>query len=402
MTRFWPLGAGRTVTSPFGPRAGGFHYGVDFGRAGGSANMPVYAIQAGIVIHAGAAQGYGGPDPAGWLVIDSSDSEGGGCLEYGHIVRLPHIKVGSRVKPGEQIAVINPSSATNGGTAPHLHLSDMPREYNPKSKQDPMARLASALEPRTAQTVLANNVTKEPVLGRPDFNEYWVRSPSFQMRNSAKIDLFLIHTQEGNGNADSLARYLANPANQVSYHYTISQDPNDNGVTVCDIVDTDYASYSVLSANNRSINLCFAGSSVNWSREQWLKQSRAIDVAAYLAVQDCKKYKIPIKVLAPPYKSAPPGISDHKYVTEFLRDGTHSDVGKNFPWDVFTAAVNKYAGVSETKPPVAPPAPELALSQAQMIAQIWEQLLGPNGKGWPQLGGKTLVNAVADLAAKLK
>ena len=58
--RFFPLGAGRVVTSPFGPRAGGFHYGVDFGRVGGSANMPVYAIQSGVVIYAGAAQGYGG------------------------------------------------------------------------------------------------------------------------------------------------------------------------------------------------------------------------------------------------------------------------------------------------------------------------------------------------------
>ena len=71
--RYWPLGVGWVVTSPFGPRGRGFHAGVDFGRAGGSANMPVYAVQSGTVIYAGAAQGYGGPDPAGWLVIDSTD-----------------------------------------------------------------------------------------------------------------------------------------------------------------------------------------------------------------------------------------------------------------------------------------------------------------------------------------
>ena len=91
--------------------------------------MPVYAVQAGTVIYAGAAQGYGGPDPAGWLVIDSSDAEGGGCLEYGHIVR--EVARGDHVQAGQRIGHINPSSVTNGGVAPHLHLSDMPRGYAP-------------------------------------------------------------------------------------------------------------------------------------------------------------------------------------------------------------------------------------------------------------------------------
>ena len=93
--RFWPLGEGRQVTSPFGPRSGGFHTGVDFGRAGGSADMPVYASQGGNIIMAGAAQGYGGPDPAGWLVIDHLNADGVGCTEYGHIVR--EVAVGQRV-----------------------------------------------------------------------------------------------------------------------------------------------------------------------------------------------------------------------------------------------------------------------------------------------------------------
>ncbi len=135
---------------------------------------------------------------------------------------------------------------------------------------------------------------------RPDFNEYPVWSPNNQARGATRIDLFLLHTQEGNGNADSLARWLGNPANQVSYHYTVSQDMRDNGVTVCDVVDTDRASWSALSANNRSINLVFAGSTVNWSRDTWLRNSKALDAAAWLAVQDCKKYKIPFTVIPPP------------------------------------------------------------------------------------------------------
>jgi len=142
--RYWPLEQGRIVTSPFGPRAGGFHFGVDFGFPGGSGNRRVFAIDDGTVLHTGAAQGYGGPDPAGWIVVQSDD---GGVWEYGHIVRLPHIKVGTPVRAGDVIARINPDSATNGGTAPHLHLSFMIDGYQPNNKQDPLPVLGGAREP---------------------------------------------------------------------------------------------------------------------------------------------------------------------------------------------------------------------------------------------------------------
>lgn len=142
--RYWPLDGGRIVTSPFGPRAGGFHFGVDFGFPGGSADRPVYAIDDGTVLYSGAAQGYGGPDPAGWLVIEAPDGQ---VWEYGHIVREPHVRTGVRVKAGEVIARINPDSASNGGTAPHLHLSFMIDGYQPNNKQDPLPVLGGAREP---------------------------------------------------------------------------------------------------------------------------------------------------------------------------------------------------------------------------------------------------------------
>ena len=178
-------------------------------------------------------------------------------------------------------------------------------------------------------------------------------------RAGTAVDLWLIHTQEGNGDADSLANFLISTQggpNPVSYHYTVSEDLNDHGVTVVDVVDTDQASWSALNANDRSINLCFAGSRVAWTREQWMQQSKAIEAAAYLCVQDCNKYGISKRVITPPYDDDPPGISDHRYVTEHLGIGSHSDVGDNFPWDVFAAAVTKYAG--QPPPPPAPvPAP---------------------------------------------
>lgn len=181
--RFWPLEAGRIVTSPYGDRAGGFHFGTDFGFPGGSANKPVYAIDDGTVIYSGAAQGYGGPDPAGWIVVKSPD---GMVWEYGHIIREPWIKPKAKVKAGQRIARINPDPATNGGTAPHLHLSLMMNGYQPSAKVDPLPVLRAAQEPAAAKEktvgwtgdptwladVLKAQEPKLKVRELPDWKEY--------------------------------------------------------------------------------------------------------------------------------------------------------------------------------------------------------------------------------------
>ena len=397
VTRYWPLGLGRIITSPFGPREGGFHTGCDFGFPGGSGGRPVYAIQSGTVLHAGSAQGYGG-DPsgrAGWVVIDSDDSQGAGCIEYGHIVRLGTINVGDKVVAGQQIAVINPDSNTNGGVSPHLHVSDMPREYNPSAKQDPLPRLKGALDPGV--TVVPAAPVAAPV-GKPDFNEYPIISPNGESRFGTKIDLWLLHTEEGGpvkGGADRLARWLGDPARQVSYHYCISEDPDDHGVTVVDVRDPATSSWSCLSANSRSVNAVFAGSKASWTRQDWLRWApKAIDVAAYLAARDCKRFGIAMRVIKPPY-GPPGGVSDHRYVTSFLRDGTHTDVGgpmgapwTGFPWDVFEAAFTKYCAQyfkrtpspSKTASHPAEPAPipvyPDSYTDRQLLESIWRRLDG--------------------------
>lgn len=146
--KYFPLKRGHVITSPFGPRWGTFHAGTDFGWEGGSANLPVHAIKGGTVIYAGPASGYGGPDPAGWIVIDHPAEDGGGVSEYGHIIR--EVQVGQRVEAGQRIGRINPDSNTNGGVAPHLHLSVMPYAYNPNNKIDPLPLLQGAAYPGEA------------------------------------------------------------------------------------------------------------------------------------------------------------------------------------------------------------------------------------------------------------
>jgi hypothetical protein len=255
------------------------------------------------------------------------------------------------------------------------------------AKKKATAAVPKKVSPATAR-VRSEAAPRATAVARPAFNEYAVWSPNNQSRAGTKVDLWLIHTQEGDGNADSLAHYLQGNVG-VSYHYTISEDYNDRGVTVCDVVDTDLASWSVLSANNRSINLCFAGSRTSWTRAQWLQQSRAINVAAYLCVKDCVKYGIPTKVMPWGKYGAPGGITDHHYVTQYLGVGTHTDCGPNFPWDYFSQRIQYYADAL-TQPPPPPPDPgPVGPADDQLTLR------------WNMLGGQTLVEAVAEIRDKV-
>lgn len=148
--KYWPLEQGFTITSPYGPRDGGFHAGVDFGWEGGSGGKAVYAVQSGTVIYAGAASGFGGPDPAGWVVVDSSDSQGSGVYIYGHVIR--EVGVGDQVVAGQRIAHINPDQGTNGGVAPHCHLAHCAYAYSDTQRDDPAPYLQGASYPGVSLT----------------------------------------------------------------------------------------------------------------------------------------------------------------------------------------------------------------------------------------------------------
>ncbi|WP_280350358.1 N-acetylmuramoyl-L-alanine amidase [Nocardia abscessus] len=243
----------------------------------------------------------------------------------------------------------------------------------------------------------------------PDFIEIHRLGNSSSGRSRPPVN-FLLHTQEGNGTAESLANYLNNPANGVSYHYTLR-----DGVLVA-VVDTDRASWSVLDANAYTINLCFAGSFAGWSRAEWMERERDIEIAAYVAVQDCRKYNIPIQVIEPPYFHAS-GISDHRYVTDCLGIGTHTDVGDGFPWDVFSRYVAKWSGASPEDEDefmavkfTNDDGHEVDAATAlyfidKHVGLILDQLGGPDTRkgadfpGWEALGGDTVVEAIGKLRA---
>jgi len=337
--RYHPLGKGSIVTSPFGQRPGEFHTGVDFGFPAGSSNRSVYAIQSGTVQFAGAAQGYGGPDPAGWLVIDSDDAEGGGCIEYGHIVR--RCNKGDHVKAGQLIAIINPDKRTNAGVDPHLHVSYMPREYNPATKQDVMPLLKGALDPITSTKPDRNPVVLPPIrqegspvpqLADPFTGAVW--SPSHSKRNLGTPRWIAIHTQEGGRTARGLADFLANPANQVSYH-AVNDDHE-----ILKVVGEDQRPWAAMNANDYAFHICGAGTYAGWSRGKWLETDASdgknedleLTNTAKVVAWWCRKYNIPpVYIGGRGIPWGRDGICGHMDFGDW--GGGHHDPGTNYPFD---------------------------------------------------------------------
>ncbi|WFN91471.1 N-acetylmuramoyl-L-alanine amidase [Gordonia sihwensis] len=185
-------------------------------------------------------------------------------------------------------------------------------------------------------------------MGKPTFRYLELLGPNRQSRNGARVPYFFLHTEEGSSTAENLVR-SGNASGAFSYHY-IADDS-----TLVAMVDTDYGSWSVLDANNRSINFCFAGSRASQSREVWLSKFRnAIRIAAWTFAEDAKKYPyLRAVVQGRPYpKGDVACISDHNFVTRVLGIGTHTDVGPNFPWDVFEADLRAVLAPAPTAPVV--------------------------------------------------
>lgn len=95
------------ISSPFGPRWGGYHLGVDFAAPTGT---PILSAAAGTVT----ASGYGS-SMGNYLIV----AHGGGVRTiYMHASAL-HVRAGASVAAGQQIASVG---STGNSTGPHLHF----------------------------------------------------------------------------------------------------------------------------------------------------------------------------------------------------------------------------------------------------------------------------------------
>lgn len=84
---------------------------------------------------------------------------------------------------------------------------------------------------------------------------------------------------------------------------------------------------------------------VTWSRATWLSHMDQIKRVAFWTAQKCKLYDIPVRFLQVADlagEAMPPGITDHKRVSERWHQSTHNDLCDNYPWDVFMPLVQGF------------------------------------------------------------
>ena len=127
--------------SPYGPRWGKLHAGIDLAAGGGN---PIVASKAGIVeVPPFDTGGYGN-----WVMINHQD---GYETIYGHLREI-HVKTGQQVSAG---TVLGLEGTTGGSTGPHLHFEIIfnnqpmdPACYIPEYMEHCCSNSCTGLEPK--------------------------------------------------------------------------------------------------------------------------------------------------------------------------------------------------------------------------------------------------------------
>ncbi len=111
----WPVAGGR-ITSPYGSRRGGFHYGVDIGAPRGTA---VFAAASGTVVETVSYCSEGVTSCGGrygnYIVVQHSN---GTYTRYAHLSKVS-ASIGDSVSKGERIGAVGNTGRSSG---PHLHF----------------------------------------------------------------------------------------------------------------------------------------------------------------------------------------------------------------------------------------------------------------------------------------
>ncbi|QDF20068.1 endolysin [Corynebacterium phage Lederberg] len=378
------------VTSGFGPRWGTHHWGVDFGAPGGSGGRPVYAVKDGTVARSGPASGFGQ-----WVGIDHPATNGGGETIYGHII--PEVKAGQQVKEGQRIGHINPNRATNGGVDPHLHLEWHRYTWTPPGpdRLDPMKKLTGARWPGEKDTTMTDNAVDIDLhhlipFGRP---------------TPLPKKIIIVHTTENAPGTPSrnIIDYQVR-TQSGSYHRLVDATGK---ITMANTDD-----WQTWSTGNKGNDIALHVSCVaqaKMTREQWLAQPKMLEGVARVIAHWSKKYQIPlVKLSRAELGAGKHGVAGH-LEAQVWGNTDHWDPGYHFPYDVVlrrAAEINKPAAPEKEPAPVPPTiVPDTTAPQADRDQLIYEQLAGPGAPGtfpgWPQLGNRTLVDAIAAIGDKL-
>ena len=171
-------------------------------------------------------------------------------------------------------------------------------------------------------------------------------------RSGARVRLVVLHTTEGARTVESLGRYFQTGTDQASYHAAFDDRRAET------YVDYGRAAWALRKANPISDNAAFCAFAA-WTRAEWLRHPRMLELAAQWVAQRCAARGVPIRRLTLAEAAAcvrdpnhPGGVIMHRDYTWATRDGTHHDCGDHLPWNVILTRARELAdpqGSSSTK-----------------------------------------------------
>lgn len=145
------------------------------------------------------------------------------------------------------------------------------------------------------------------------------------------------------------------------------------------------------------------------SAEEWKRYDAMLRTGAKRDAAWAKRYGIPIvKLSAADLRAGKRGFFGHLETAQAWGETDHVDPGPGFPWDYYLGLVREYANVTQkgNTDMALLPDERAALNDTKLYArdnnaQLTGSTIPGQYPGWPQLGGRTVVDAVAVIGAKL-
>lgn len=207
-----------------------------------------------------------------------------------------------------------------------------------------------------------------------------------------------VHTSEGDSTAVDLGEYCQDTANEASYNLIIDKNGDS-----CRSNDDDYAPWAAgPTGNDKCWHVCVTGYA-DWARADWLARLDQLDVLGDAIAATADHYGIPIaRIDGDQLAAGERGLVGHADISAAWAESDHYDPGPDFPWDyVLDRARGGHDDDMQEDD-------DMTDKERAQLAEIWDQLRGPDGAGWQQLGqtddgdNRTLVDAVAAIIEHLE
>lgn len=205
----------------------------------------------------------------------------------------------------------------------------------------------------------------------------------------------VFHTTENDDNTppQNVARWQQDPGNESSYNVLFGA----RGTTVRSN-DDNYIPWAAGWTGNRYGAHGSAVGRASRTRSQWLQFPEQLESMAQWAADLNSRYGLPlIKLTAEQVRAKQKGFCGHLEISKAFGEVNHTDPGPGFPWDIVLNRAKEINTPNQKRP-------EKMASQDKKLDLTLDQLVGYPWKeypGWPQLGGRSLVDSLGAIGEKL-